>query len=121
MKFLLDHNIDRRFIKRLRDFGFDALHASDLFPDRTPDPVLRKRAELEGAIVVTRDKEFFDSWILNRKPKLLVLLRSYDQDQRKLIEAFATVLPALEMRVNAGATELFFELTHDGVWIYHKP
>lgn len=62
--FLRDHNIDRRFLRRLREIGHEVSHASHSFPDRTPDSVLSDRADAEDAIVLTRDRDFSDSWIL---------------------------------------------------------
>jgi len=101
--------------------GHTVLHASDLFADRTPDAALREYADHNEAIVLTRDKDFADSWILTGQPRKLVFMRSYSQRQMELLDALIDVLPALDKRLSGGDHSLFFEYTTNHEWVYHIP
>ena len=120
MKFVCDHTIDRRIARRLATFGHAVEHASDLFPDGTPDVQLSRYADADGAIVLTRGKDFSDSWILKRSPRKVVLMRSFDQRQLRLLEALILVLPTLARHFRPDG-DLFFEYTTRNEWVYHLP
>ena len=57
MKFLLDAQLPRRLVYRLREAGHEAIHTLDL-PDgnRTSDKAINALSVEEGYVVVTKDK-----------------------------------------------------------------
>jgi predicted nuclease of predicted toxin-antitoxin system len=59
----------------LREQGHDALHTLDL-PDenRTTDARIVEIAAQEGRVVVTKDADFVESFILHHKPEKLLLI-----------------------------------------------
>src|SRR3954468_17022313 len=74
-KFLLDAQLPRRLISLFREFGLEAIHTLDL-PDsnRTPDRDLIVLCEHEDRILVTKDHDFVESYLLSHKPEKLLLL-----------------------------------------------
>ena len=75
MKFLVDAQLPARLAKFLTGKGHDAIHSSDL-PDgnRTPDSEIALRADEDGRVVVTKDRDFRDTHLLHRTPRRLLVV-----------------------------------------------
>ena len=75
MKFLVDAQLPYGITLFLRNKGFDALHTNDL-PDkeRTTDGQIRNISVLENRIVITKDYDFVDSYILKKIPEKLLIV-----------------------------------------------
>lgn len=73
MKFLVDAHLPKRLARLLQQLGHDALHTLDL-PDqnRSSDETLIQIAEAEECIVITKDSDFVDSFLLVRRPPQLL-------------------------------------------------
>ncbi len=59
MKLFADENMARSIVTRLRDLGHDVQYASEVQPGAADSDWL-KRAEAEGQIILTADKDFGD-------------------------------------------------------------
>ena len=69
MKFLIDAQLPRRLVQRLRKAGFQAIHMLDLpLGNRTPDTEINSLSIREQYIVVTKDADFVSSFHLHRQP-----------------------------------------------------
>jgi predicted nuclease of predicted toxin-antitoxin system len=116
MNFLFDAQLPRRLAYRLRDFGHDALHTLDLpLRNRTPDPEIKEISLREERVVVTKDGEFVDSFILQGKPYKLLLISTgniKNADLEKLL------LQNLEYIVEAFEQYSFIELDRTAVTIH---
>lgn len=75
MKFLIDAQLPRRFCSWLAATDHDATHTLDLPQgNRTTDSEILDLAEQENRIVVTKDDDFVQSFLLaGRPPKLLLI------------------------------------------------
>lgn len=74
MKFLVDAQLPRRFASWLNEAGHDALHTLDLpKKNKTTDDELIARAMRDGRIVITKDTDFVQSYLLTGKPPLLLI------------------------------------------------
>jgi len=74
MKFLIDAQLPRRLTGQLRQAGFEAIHTLDLpEANRTTDQVLIKLSITEKLIIVTKDSDFVESFLLKREPWKLLL------------------------------------------------
>ncbi len=75
MKFLIDAQLPRRFCSWLAAADHDAAHTLDLPQrNRTTDKEILDLAEQEDRIVVTKDDDFVQSFLLaGRPPKLLLV------------------------------------------------
>ena len=75
MKFLVDAHLPRRLVVLLNEAGYDALHTLDLpLGNRTPDPAINELSVNEQFVVVTKDSDFVDSFVLQRRPWKLLLV-----------------------------------------------
>ena len=77
MKFIVDAQLPYGLKLFLKDNGFDAIH-TDHMPnmERTFDSEIINISELEDRIIITKDKDFLDSYLLFDKPKKLILITS---------------------------------------------
>lgn len=75
MNFLVDAQLPRRFAYWLQNHGHDAVHTLDLpAGNRTADHEITSIADAQGRIVVTKDDDFVESYILMGRPRRLLLI-----------------------------------------------
>ena len=75
MKFLVDAQLPRRFCGWLTEVGYDAVHTLELPQgNRTTDNEILDTAEREQRIVVTKDDDFVQSFLITGRPKRLLLV-----------------------------------------------
>lgn len=75
MKFLVDAQLPRRFCVWLVEAGHEALHTLDLPQgNRTSDNEILDVAESGQHIVVTKDDDFVQSYLINGRPQGLLLV-----------------------------------------------
>ena len=75
MRLLVDAHLPRRIARRLQAAGHDALHTLDL-PDgnRTTDTEINVISLREQAVVVTKDADFVNLFLLKHQPYKLLLI-----------------------------------------------
>ena len=73
MKFLVDAQLPRRFANWLREAGHDALHTHPPEKNYTLDSELIARAKQEGRIVISKDADFVQSYLVTGEPPLLLI------------------------------------------------
>jgi len=96
MNFLIDAQLPKRLAARLREAGHDAVHTLDLTKgNRTSDAELNAISIAERRIVVTKDSDFVDSFLLKREPWKLLLVSTGNINNRELDQLFATNLKAI--------------------------
>jgi predicted nuclease of predicted toxin-antitoxin system len=75
MRFLVDAHLPRRLVSRLRESGFEAIHTLDLpLGNRTPDSLINELSIRKQYIVITKDADFVNSFLLHHKPHKLLLV-----------------------------------------------
>lgn len=89
MKFLIDAQLPKRLAAQLRQAGFQVIHTLDL-PEgnRTTDQVLITLSKTEQAILVTKDSDFVESFLLKREPWKLLLVSTGNIGNDELIRLF---------------------------------
>lgn len=116
MKFIIDAQLPRRVANLLNQVGHDALHTLDLpRANRTPDAEVLQIAAREDRVVVSKDSDFVDSFLLDRKPKKLLLISTGNITNRDLE---AVLLPNLAVIVTALEENDFVELTRAALIIH---
>ena len=74
MRFLVDAQLPRRFVIWLTEAGHDALHTRDLpLKNQTHDDEVVARAMQDGRVVITKDDDFVQSFLLTGEPSLLLI------------------------------------------------
>ena len=75
MKFLVDAQLPKRFCGWLSEAGHDAVHTLDLPQgNRTTDNQILDVAERDQRIVVTKDDDFVQSFLITGRPARLLLV-----------------------------------------------
>ena len=98
MIFIIDAHLPKSLCKYFRALGHTALHTTD-FPlgNSTSDGWLSEEAAQKGAVVITKDTDFFNSFLLNRKPPKLVLVRVGNLKLRDMKQLFETQAKSLAL------------------------
>ena len=97
MNYLIDAQLPYLLADVLRQKGFDVLHTDDL-PDKdeTGDSVIRQIAEERNCIVVTKDSDFLDSYLLFKKPPRLLLVTTGNIKNRQLLDLFRQTISTVD-------------------------
>jgi predicted nuclease of predicted toxin-antitoxin system len=75
MRFLVDAQLPRRFCAWLAEAGYDAVHTLELpNGNRTSDGEILDVAERDERIVVTKDDDFVQSFLIAGRPQKLLLV-----------------------------------------------
>lgn len=89
MRFLVDEQLPFLLADWLRSKGYEADHVSSLFSgNRIPDGYICERSMLEQRIVVTKDSDFLDTFIVKQQPHKLVYLTAGNLKNRQLLDLF---------------------------------
>lgn len=69
MKFLLDAQLPPSLKQLFTDKGYDCIHTLDLeFGNDTPDKVINQISVAEHRILISKDSDFYDSFIIKNEP-----------------------------------------------------
>ena len=76
MKFIIDAHLPPSLCNLFKEKGFDAIHTSQL-PQKnaTSDNQITELSMKEERIVITKDSDFWDSFVLKKEPHKLVLVK----------------------------------------------
>ncbi|WP_420148070.1 DUF5615 family PIN-like protein [Spirosoma sp.] len=97
MKYFIDAQLPYLLAEILRNKGFDIIHTDDLpEKDETSDTVIRQLAALENRIVITKDSDFQDSYLLFKQPPKLLLVTTGNIKNRPLLDLFRRAIPAID-------------------------
>jgi len=89
MKFLLDAQLPPSLKQLFINNGYDCIHTLDLeLGNDTPDKIINKISVDEQRILITKDSDFFDSFMLRREPYKLVLVNLGNMSKNELITFF---------------------------------
>jgi predicted nuclease of predicted toxin-antitoxin system len=89
MKYLIDAQLPILLVSWMIEKGIDAIHTNDLpLKDETEDAEIRLIADEQNRIVITKDADFYDSHILKKSPKRLLLISTGNIKNRQLLDLF---------------------------------
>ncbi len=116
MNFLVDAQLPRRLSRLLESLGHDALHTLDLpEKNRTPDERLRHLASGGQMVLVTKDGDFVDSFLLRGLPPKLLFVTAGNIPNDDLLAIFRANLPLI---VNALSAHSFVEIDRSGLTVH---
>ncbi|HEY6189024.1 MAG TPA: DUF5615 family PIN-like protein [Pyrinomonadaceae bacterium] len=96
MKFLVDAQLPRRLVSRLREAGHEAIHTLDLpLGNRTPDYILSELSSREEYVVITKDADFVNSFHLHQRPHKLLLISTGNIRNAELEALFMSNLESI--------------------------
>jgi predicted nuclease of predicted toxin-antitoxin system len=96
MNFLIDAQLPRRLCRVLTAEGNDAVHTLDLpNANRTTDAEINAISAQEERVVITKDSDFVDSFLLSKMPHKLLLISTGNISNKDLEALFTPLVPAL--------------------------
>ena len=115
MKFVRDVNIAIRIAKFLVTQGAETIHVNQL-PKKwhTADAVIREIADAQDLIVISKDSDFRDSFLLRRTPKKLVHVCLGNAATEDIIDLLRR--DWLLLKDYAVAETFYLELNHNGLF-----
>jgi predicted nuclease of predicted toxin-antitoxin system len=97
MKFIVDAQLPKSLSDFLKASGFDSVHTLELQEmNGTKDAAITEKADMEGRIVITKDADFLDGYILYGKPAKLLLVKTGNIPNSELLELFQKNLNILQ-------------------------
>jgi len=89
MKFLLDAQLPPSLKQLFTDKGHDCIHTIDLEQGNdTSDKIINNLSVAEQRILVTKDNDFYDSFIVKNEPYKLILVKLGNSSKKELIQFF---------------------------------
>lgn len=117
MKFLVNAHLPRRIVKRLVELGHDATHTMDLpRGNRTSDAFITSLCLREQRVLITKDGDFVDSFLLKREPYKLLLISTGNISNSELETLLFSQLDGI---VRAFEEYSYLELSRTNL-IYHE-
>ena len=99
MKFLIDAQLPVKLAQLLRQKGYDVIHAKEL-PQRnqTSDQEINAISIQDQRIVITKDTDFLESFILYKRPYKLLLVTTGNISNKELESLFLKYLDYLSLQ-----------------------
>lgn len=90
MKFLIDAQLPQSLKKLFLEKGYDCIHTFDLEQgNNTPDKVINKIPSEEMRILITKDSDFFHSFIVQNEPYKLIFVKLGNASKNELLHFFS--------------------------------
>lgn len=90
MKFIVDAQLPKSLSDFLKHQGYDSIHTLEL-PNKnhTKDSYITQLAIEEGRILITKDTDFLESFLVKTEPKKLILVKTGNITNFQLIALFS--------------------------------
>jgi len=96
MKFLVDAQLPLRLARLLQSAGYDTIHTKDLpQQNATTDAEVNAISIQQSRVVVTKDRDFFDSFLIRQQPYKLLLVTTGNITNAELEALFLNNLQQL--------------------------
>jgi len=108
LNFLVDAQLPPALARWIVGRGHQATHVFELGLQTADDPVVWERARKENAVIISKDQDFVDRWLLSERPVALVWIRKGNCSNRALLAWLELLWPDALTRLEQG--EQFIEL-----------
>ena len=102
MNFLVDVQLPPALARWIVSQGHAATHVFDLGLQTADDPVIWERARNEHAVIISKDEDFVDHWLLSDRPVPLVWIRKGNCSNRALVAWLEPLWPDVVKRLEQG-------------------
>ncbi len=109
MKFIVDAHLPKTLCTFLQEKKIDAIHTSELINKKfSTDEEINLISMQEQRILITKDSDFYYSYLLKRIPYKLILLRIGNCSKAELISTFKQHFDKIENYIStAGMIEVY--------------
>ena len=116
MTYLIDAQLPYLLAVIMRQKGYDVIHTDDLpNKDETSDATIRQIAAQDGRVVITKDTDFLNSYLLSEQPPRLLLLTMGNVKNRQLLNLFRQTITKID---SLFAEHSFIELDNDDLIVH---
>jgi predicted nuclease of predicted toxin-antitoxin system len=113
MKFLCDVHISIKISKRIEYLGHDCIHVNHILNKwNSTDSQITEYVDTNDCILISKDQDFRNSYILQSKPKKLIKIHLGNIPNNELILMLEGLMPTLEL-VNANHSSFMVEVFRD--------
>ena len=102
MNFLVGAQLPPALARWLTEQGHQAVHVERLGLLRAEDAAIWKRALDDGLIIVTKDEDFVDRWLVSSERPVLVWIRRGNCSNQALIAWLQPLWPEAARRLEQG-------------------
>ncbi len=96
IKFIVDAQLPKRLSNFLSDNGYDSIHTLSLEnKNNTKDKEIIENSLQENRVVITKDYDFLESFILKGEPQKLIIIKTGNISNNELIELFSAHLDTI--------------------------
>ena len=89
MKFIIDAQLPRKLSSYIIELGYDSIHTLDLpNGNYTPDSEINKISIDQKRILISKDSDFYDSYVQKVEPYKLIYLTTGNISTKQLLELF---------------------------------
>ena len=115
MKFLCDVHISIKISKRIEELGFSSEHVNQIL-DRwhTKDQAIATFVDENDCILITKDQDFRNSFLLKRSPKKLIKINLGNISNGELLRILEDNLKHFE-RLNSQASPFMVEINEGSI------
>jgi len=101
VKFIVDAQLPKALSDLLNFRGLDSIHTLEL-PNKnsTSDKVISEIATSQNRIVITKDNDFLESFLLNSKPDKLIIVRTGNIPNPVLLKIFDENLELIKSMIS---------------------
>lgn len=102
MKFIVDAQLPPALARWITDQGHRATHVFELGFHTADDPAIWDRAGKDNCVVISKDEDFVDRWLLSDQPVALVWIRKGNCSNRALLAWLEPLWPDTIKRLEQG-------------------
>ena len=108
MKFLIDAQLPPALARWIETQGHHATHIFEIGLERATDRPVWEHARIDNAVIITKDEDFANRWLLSNRPVPLIWIRKGNCSNRALLAWLEPLWPVALTRLEQG--ELLIEL-----------
>lgn len=108
MNFVVDAQLPPALARWIAGRGHQAIHVLDLGFHTADDPAIWEQALNRRAVIICKDEDFVDQWLLSPQPVSLVWIRRANCSNRALLAWFEPLWTDAMKRLKSG--DQFIEL-----------
>ena len=110
LKFIVDTQLPHQLVRFLKTLGFDANHTT-FYPSGhlLGDIEIIEIAKSESRVIITKDSDFLDNYLLNGVPPKVLLLQFGNIKNNNLMTYFDDNIDKIKAMFNEGSDFIIFD------------
>ncbi len=117
MKFLCDVHISRKLSKQLDQLGYSSIHVNDILEKwNTIDTRISEYADVHDLILITKDQDFRNSFLVAHKPRKLIKINLGNISNIDLIYIIEQNINRI-LEISRSARSFMIEVFKDDIWV----